>query len=321
MFTHLFIYNMKILSVVFLLMTIYGCSKPIDTNKTYKQNNMSFQEVWKQLTSDKLDKLPHNQTSFYKLIKNNQIDKDAKRTLANKNDILPQFDKLAHPNGICFKGIWSIDKPTIYGGYFKQNSKALIIARASTALSNTTNDFNRAFGFAGKLFPTTNPNKISQSPTANFFLIDDLGGTNVKHYTDVNLSNEPKVSFNMAILKNLFYAIKITSSFNNADKHSNIRQLYEISYLDENNTGTILTPKWMKIVSSPLNKKIDKKDFRDELTIEDKGKLIFDIYVANKIINKNKHWQQIGTITLDSSVISNSCDHRLHFHHPRYIKE
>jgi len=47
-------------------------------------------------------------------------------------------------------------------------------------------------------------------------------------------------------------------------------------------------------------------------------KLIFNIYVANKIINKNKNWQKIGTITLDTSTISNSCDHRLHFHHPKF---
>ena len=66
------------------------------------------------------------------------------------------------------------------------------------------------------------------------------------------------------------------------------------------------------------NKKVDKKDFRDELKINNDEKLIFNISVASKETENKKDWQQIGTITLDTSVISNSCDKRLHFHHPKF---
>ena len=31
-----------------------------------------------------------------------------------------------------------------------------------------------------------------------------------------------------------------------------------------------------------------------------------------------KDWKKIGTITLDESVTSASCDQRLHFHHPKW---
>ena len=306
---------MKILYILFILIGVYGCSKPIKS-KQYTYTPISFDNLWEEIISDKYDKLPQNTTSYTKLTKNNQIQKDAKRTLENRDDILKPFDKLAHPNGICFKGIWSIDTPNIYGGYFKQNSKALIIARASTTMNETTSDGIRGFGFAGKIFPTLDKKKINKTPTANFFLIDDLGGTNAKLYSDVNLSNEPNISFNLDILKNLFYAIKITSVFKNSDKHPNIRQLYEISFLGENNTTNIITPKYMKIVPAKTNKIQNKKDFRDELTITNTS-LIFYIYVANRKQDGKKLWKKIGKIILDSSVVSYSCDHRLHFHHPK----
>ncbi len=315
---------MKKIFIILLLLVFVGCAQK-QNNDLKKQiskpiKNKSFQEVWNQVKSDEIDTLPSNTVSFTKLHKNetNNIKNDAKRTLENYSDILKPFDKRAHPNGICFKGIWNIDTPNIYSGYFKQNSKALIIVRASTALSNTTSDDKRAFGFAGKLFPTLDTNEINKEYSANFFLIDDLGGTNAKHYTDVELTNEPKISFTMEIAKNLLYAIKTAYTFNEADKHSTIRQLYEISYLGEKNNTSIITPKWMKI-DAKHTKKVDEKDFRDELKIKNNNKLIFNISVANKVINDKKNWQQIGTILLDNSVVSNSCDHRLHFHHPKYI--
>ncbi len=312
---------MKLLLFTVVLLTISGCTKEmkIDTVKTTPIK--SFQQVWNQVVSDPLDKLPQNNVSFGKLstANENTILNDAHRTLNNYADILEPFNKLAHPNGICFKGIWSIDIPNIYSGYFKKNSRALIIVRASTALSNTTSDDKRAFGFAGKLFPTTILDKINKEHSANFFLIDDLGGTNAIHYTDVELTNEPKVSFTYDVFKNLLYAIKVASSFSDADKHSAIRQLYEISQLGENNSKNIITPKWMKI-DTKNSDKVDAKDFRDELKLNDGKKIVFNISVANKIIDNDttKNWDKIGTITLDTSIVSNSCDHRLHFHHPKW---
>jgi len=302
-----------------MILGITGCSKELQINKTYKKQNTSFQTVWDEVSLNPLDKLPQNTVSYHKL---SQGDKDillenAQRTLNDSADILEPFDKLAHPNGICFKGVWNINKKNIYSGYFKQNSTALIIARASTALSYTTSNHKRAFGFAGKIFPTDNPNTINKSNTANFFLINDLGGTDSLYYTDAILINEPKVSFTYEIFKNLFYAIKVANTFNEVDTHSGIRQLYEISQLGEENKN-IITPKWMKLDATE-NDKILEKDFRNELKIKNNKKLIFNILVANKMIENKKNWDEIGTITLDTSVVSNSCDHRLHFHHPKFL--
>lgn len=307
---------MKLLLFILILITFEACSNKIDIIKEKPFKSTSFLDIWTEVKSDPYDKLPQKKVSYFKLSNSNKniIINDAHRTLNDRSDLLKPFEKLAHPNGICFKGKWKIDKANIYSGYFKNKSEALIIARASTAMSHTTNDSTRAFGFAGKLFPSINPNKKNKQYTANFFLIDDLGGSNSKYYKDVYLSNEPSISITYEVMKNILYAIKVSSAFSDADKHPGIRQLYEISSLDENNT--IVTPKWMKIKMS--NQSINAKDFRNELKIT-KGKvLIFDIFVANKKIKNKKEWKKIGNIKLDTSVVSKSCDQRLHFHHAKW---
>ena len=302
---------MKLLLIP-LIFTLLGCTMKIEPSQKQLDYKTSFNNVWNQVKSDKLESLPQNKISFFKL---DSILENAQRTLDNKTDILEPFEKLAHPNGICFKGIWEIESQNIYSGYFKKGSRALLIARASTAMSNTSSGDTRAFGFAGKLFPTLNQEKQNTQPSANFFLIDDLGGTDAIHYTDVVLSNEPSVSFTFEVFKNILYALKVSQTFSLVDKNPGVRQLYEISELGE--SEKIITPKWMKIETKD-SLKVDEKDFRNELRIGDGEKLVFTISVASKIVDAKKEWQKIGTITLDDSVVSQSCDHRLHFHHPRW---
>ncbi len=271
-----------------------------------------------QITSDPVGKLPQDKVSFCRLFSGgkNIILGDSQRTLNKNADILPFFNKLAHPNGVCLKGVWEIHSKNKYSGYFKKNTKALIIVRASSALSNTRSGEIRSFGFAGKIFPTLNPFEVNHENTANFFLIDDLGGTRAKHYTDVILTNEPTVSKNSEVLKNLLYALKIARTFSQVDTNPGIRQVYEISYLGEGVNTSVVTPQWLK-VAAKSGQTINALDFRDEFLIKD-NKLIFEISVASEIIDNKKAWKNIGTITLDTSIVSKSCDHRLHFHHPKW---
>ena len=278
-----------------------------------------FQAVWNEVTIDPVDKLPQDRISFRKLASKgkNIILGDATRTLDEKANVLQPFDKLAHPNGICFKGVWSIDVDNKYSGYFKKNSKALIIARASAAMSNTKRGTVRSFGLAGKLFPTMNPSDILQENTANFFLIDDLGGTRAEHYTDVTMTNEPEVSINSEVIKSFLYVLKLARTFSQVDENPGVRQVYEVSQLGESDNTKVITPRWMK-VEAKQGQTVDAKDFRDELRTAGSEKLIFVISVASEKINQKIQWLTIGKITLDSSVISKSCDHRLHFHHPKW---
>ena len=313
---------MKQILILSTLIILIGCTSKIESqalgDNMQQSHKFSFDELWGRVASDSLDTLPQNSVSLGKLFNfsENLILKDAKRTIADRSDILEPFDKLAHPNGICLNGIWEITKDNIYSGYFKRGSKALVIARASTALSNTKQGATRAFGFAGKLFPTTNAS-LTPNSRANFFLIDDLGGTDAQYFADVSLLNEPAVSPTLEVAQNLLYALKVSKAFGDADDNPTIRQLYEISELGESQSSKIITPKWMKIEVRG-DKRYNKKDFRDELKEATNNSLIFNIFVANRVVDKNKNWEEIGSIVFDKSVVSKTCDHQLHFPHPKW---
>jgi hypothetical protein len=313
--------RMKRLLLLFTLLQFNGCSKEIQIeNKNQTPlTAQSFQDVWQEVISDPLTALPQNSISFGKLFtfSKNIILNDAKRTLVERADILEPFDKLAHPNGVCLQGLWEINQKNPYSGYFKNHTKALIIARASSAMSKTKRGEIRAFGLAGKIFPTTNKKQINHEATANFFVIDDLGGTNAQHYTDVKLTNEPKVTTTSQVVKNLLYALKVAKAFATADKNPGIRQLYEISELGEEDKQNIITPKWIKI-SARAGQTVDAKDFRNEFIFTNNKIMIFDIAVASKEKKGKKEWHTIGNIHFNGSIISKSCDHRLHFHHPKW---
>ena len=285
-----------------------------------KAEPMTANQLWSQLKSDPYTTLPHYTISFGKLFtwSKNFILSDAKRTLKSQEDLLPPYEKLAHPNGICLRGEWRINQNNPYSGYFKKGSRSLIIVRISSAMSQTESGKIRAFGLAGKLFGTTNPNHLPQNHTANFFTIDDLGGTRAKHFSDVALTNEPPISTNAEVLKYLLYAIQVTRTFTQADSHPNIRQLYEVSQLNEK--GNIHTPTWLRLTSqTPLNQ--DTLDFREELTLTPSQKWVLNIEVSSEKKRDTIVWQKIGTITLVESVTSKSCDKRLHFHHQKWRED
>ncbi len=304
---------------IILIFLLAGCSSGVPIQKGPEPIKNQFQAVWEEVTSDEITQLPQQKISFNKLVKGGKdvILGNSRRTLNERANILKPFDKLAHPNGICFAGTWDINADSKYSGYFKKDSKALMIVRASTAMSNTKRGELRAFGFAGKIFPTMNPKQILQENTANFFLIDDLGGTRAEHYTDVTLTNEPASSITSAVLKSFLYVIKVARTFSRVDENPGIRQVYEISELGESNKADVITPRWMK-VEAKEGQIVDAEDFRNELNITKNEKLFFSISVASEKINNKKSWKNIGEIALDTSVVSKSCDHRLHFHHPKW---
>ena len=332
---------MKQLLLFSLLLSFFGCSSSNEASSTSKKNQNPTKErtedqkempiqftpvinqvqaVWSEVASDPYLSLPQDTVPYAKLFDGARdlILENAKRTLIEHADIIPTFDKLAHPNGVCMQGLWEINNSNVFSGYFKDGSKALIIARASSAMSNTKRGETRAFGFAGKIFPTLDDTKILSENSANFFVIDDLGGTKAPYFTDVELTNEPEVSFTSSVFSALAYGLKVANAFSAADENSGIRQLYEISYLGEQKSSKIITPKWMKISAQEGQTALGVDDFRDEFTLKNASTLVFNIFVSSKEIDGKKQWQEIGTITFDTSVTSYSCDHRLHFHHPKW---
>ena len=308
---------MKHLWLITILLTLTACSAQLKPYEKKGEYMSSFSDVWEQVNSDAYKTLPQVEVSYFKLSGEKGIGHSAMRTLNEDADLLEPFEKLAHPNGICLKGVWKMDVQNPYSGYFQKGSEALIIARASTAMSNTESGSTRAFGFAGKLFATMEADKQNTQPSANFFLIEDLGGTDASHYLDVALTNEPSVSITLEALANAAYSIKVANTFAKADKNPAIRQLYEISYLGEPKSAKIITPKWLKIEAAD-EKRVDAKDFREELRIDNSENLVFNVFVASRLNNEKKEWLRVGSITFDASVTSSSCDRRLHFHHPKF---
>lgn len=286
--------------------------------ETYKGS--SFNGVWDLVTKSKHSSLPQTKVtldSFFNGL-TNLLSKAAKETVKNKNDIRPYFNKLLHSNGICMKGTWDITRENPYSGYFKKGSKALIIARASTTLSNTRRGSLRGFGLAGKIFPTLNEDQSVK--TGNFFLIDNLVGTYAKNFTRVNLGNQPGIipafSFTVPFLAPIGFVT--AKAFALADINPGVRQVYSISHLGINDPRKAKTPKWMMIRGSNNEVINSKKDFRAELIKHMKmnKKVSFDIFVANDMIIKK--WDKIGVIAFDKIISSKGCDHRLHFHHHKF---
>jgi hypothetical protein len=274
------------------------------------------QSVWDTVSSNSYVTLPQNKISYRSLYSGfkSLIKRSADRTLSNKSDILPHFNKLAHPNGACLKGTWNITSDSPYTGHFKEGTSATIISRASVAMSDTKVGKYRAFGLAGKIFPTQDDTK--KVKTANFFLVDDLGGTKAEHYTSVEMTNEPPVSKTAAVIKNLLYSLKLAVTFGKADSNPGIRQLYQISELGH--SGKAITPKWM-MVKARAGQNINEADFRDELNLDNRAaNLVFDIYATSKVVNEKKQWKKLGYIEFTDSARSVSCDHNLHFNHPKW---
>jgi hypothetical protein len=286
----------------------------------------SFETVWSQVASDPYVDLPEVEVtlgSFYGFLVDHLL-VASKRTLADKRDLLPYFDKVLHPNGICFAGEWVITEANPYSGYFKAGSRGLIVARVSAALSETKHGQLRAWGFAGKIFPTEDPGQVVK--TANFFTIENLGGT-LHDFLDAENTNDIlAVAPTPNLVKYGAVAGAVTADFNLADPQLDPtliahRQLYPISELGETNAAAVKTPRWMMITGAPETPRVQADDFRDELRVANflPGTLRFDIFVSDVGTRLGPRvWTKIGYIELDEDAVSESCDHRLHFTHPKY---
>jgi hypothetical protein len=299
------------------------CPRPSAAQPVYAGS--SFATVWSQVASDPYPSLPHDAVtlgSFFGFFQDHMLDA-ARRTLSDHSDLLPRFRKLVHPNGVCLAGTWNITVDTPFTGAFRPGRR-LFIARASTALTATERGQYRAFGFAGKIFPTLDPDAVV--PTANFFTIEDLGCTLRDHYLDaVNTNDIIHISFTPETFLNTPVGAAVAAAFLAADhtfdtKQTLIRQLYPIAEAGEADPTQARAPMWLKITGAPDVPRVDAVDFRDELRLENyPDGLRFDIWIADQGTREgDKSWQRVGYIDVTDEALSDSCDHRLHFHHPPF---
>ncbi len=282
-----------------------------------------YSDVWAEVQKNPYSKLPSHQVTWASFFKGktlfhsgtNLLEQDAARTIKVGTDILPTFQKLVHPIGICFAGVWAITEKNKYSGYFSAGSRGRIIVRASEAMGNPLKKNFRALGLAGKLYPTSNAKDPAEYETASFFTVDDLGGAKADSFLDLAKTNAPPVSVHLATFVGLPAVVTIINAFSAADPaNPNVRQLYQISELGLADKTKAATPYLMSLDSENTERPGDA-DFRDELRLKNfKHGLKFSISVADE----DAAFTKIGVIELDEEALTESCDHRLHFGHPKW---
>jgi hypothetical protein len=301
---------------------LLGCDLALPPLAPY--DGAAFNETWQDINADPYATLPQHVVTKESFSDGDTdlLARDARRTLTDRADLLPTFSKLVHPNGICMSGTWTINQQTAFTGYFATGASGLIILRASSALSETTTSGLRAFGLAGKIFPTQDPDQVVE--TANFFAIDDLGGTLAPHFLDTSLINDITQK-SQTPLSTDEISSAVGSAFLRGAGTINptkirIVQLYPIAELGLAAETPSVSPKWIKIQATSDMPKIDQADLRRELDIQNYPDGIkFEIYVAETGSSTgSKDWIQIGLIHVTDTMASLGCDNRLHFFHARF---
>jgi hypothetical protein len=287
-----------------------------------------FMDVWRTLKADAYDQLPAARIGLRDLrswLQRAALARAAKRTLDARCDLLPPFRKLVHPYGIALRGSWRITRETPFTGYFATGSEALIIARASDALGEHRPGKLRFLGLAGKLYPTTNPHHKQLLRTANFFTLENLGGSHTARFVEASLGNDllplvPHLGASIdiplgAVLGPAFAYAERTLDFTQLM----IRQLYPIAELGEANPERAQGPRFLKLVGTPSDSSPLSADLREELDMKHHPYGIrFEIHVAEGLRIGPKAWHRIGEIHFTDSVASLSGDTRLHFAHAPY---
>jgi hypothetical protein len=312
-------------------MTDVGLTKEVRHEPARKEREPQgtgsrFAEVWGAVTSDPYVRLPQRRLGWrdLKTLLPTRLLHDGERTLQDRRDLLPEFDKLVHPLGIALRGVWHVTEPTPYAGYFRQGSMGLLIARASDALGEYRPGKLRFLGLAGKLFPTLDEKHPQPVRTANFFLLENLAGSHTRYFAQAKLSNDllPFVP-HAGVVGEGPLGIAAAAAFALAERTLNltqpaIRQLYPIAELGGEVGGR--APKFMRLVGDAANSPFDSPDLRVEIAhaIYPSG-LRFRIEVADEPSRLvPKRWQAIGSVLFTQAVASRSADHRLHFTHPKY---
>lgn len=243
-----------------------------------------------------------------------QLERDARRTVSEREDYYGRLPKLLHPNGVCVAGTWNITEMSKYTGLFQQGSKALFIGRVSVTLGSTQFEQKRGFGFSGKVFPTMDAGKVI--PTANFFTADVLLGRTRQRFLDAALTNEPDSGFDISLVG---LGLKLAAALATADDSPTFRPLYPLARVGTP-TAESVSPHWMRLRAKRTSGSSGESDFRNEvLGATAQGQLLtFEIDVSDTTSNPGSKagWRRVGEIRVAQAVASYGCDRRLHFAHP-----
>ncbi|MBV9578860.1 MAG: hypothetical protein JO057_09745 [Chloroflexi bacterium] len=273
-----------------------------EADVVFGYSGSTFAEVKEVAFSGPYTTLPNNPTVGLKTFL--RFLNGSARNLVDKRDIRPWYPKLIHPNGICYTGVWRIDQDSPYTGYFSKGSEGLCLARLSVAGAKLRAGDRRAFGIAGKVFPTVDPEERVRP--GNFVLVSNLSGSKERHVLDIESTNFPTVGWDpQAILVNRII-------FRMMDSRPGWRQLFPISALGVPRGGAVVTPDVMRLPPMEGTPRIDAADFRDELRLEQyPGHSVALAIEVRKFHQKT--WTRLGRIDFTEDAVSDGQDHRIHF--------
>jgi hypothetical protein len=249
------------------------------------------------------------------------------------------YRRLLHPNGICLLGMWEVSQSTGYSGYFREGSRALVIARYSTCCTETRRGHARSLALAAKLYPATDPDHPESLVPASLITQQDIGGDHSVFINDVELLNAPNTtSWRRGV--GVPGLVVTGAVFNVVDREPTIRQLYEIAELGKPPDEPTRTPEFVRLLVAAEQPRIEgyELDFRDEIMqqIYDAGnatprrRLVFDIEVTDDGQTHGtaalqwrtfRGWRRIGKLSFGSAVVSYNGDFVLHYHHPTWRRD
>jgi hypothetical protein len=195
------------------------------------------------------------------------------------------------------------------------------LVRISVMLDGTRRSDRRAPGLALKLFPGQG------GPSANALFMETMGGVVRDHLLDAVLDNEPALG-QLPAFGDIPTLLRIRHDLKRADREASeagpaltYRPLTQLAEAGSDAARSLNMPRWVRLRVTPETPRVDADDFRDELDLSryPQGRLVYlaDAGEAGPEADKAQaRWRPLARLTLTDSVVSASCDQRLHFAHP-----
>ncbi len=301
-------------------------------------SNSRYDELKSEVFSD-----PYSQRPTYNVTRKpfgkpgnkpeNHLRTAARRTLKSAQDLydFENGQKLLQANGICFAGQWVMDQPSRYSGLFSYGTISPAIVRASVALSGVQRKDKRAFGMAVKLLPDS----LGDAASLNLFVLNSMGGVVTDHTLSLVMDNQPPLG-RIPRFSDIRTVLRMKKDLEAADRehlseyassdaqkikpNATFRPVTHLAgFQSGDEPNTVISPQWIRFTAI-TTERVDKDDFRDELSLNhyEKGRIEYQIDVAADHGGKKSsaRWDAVGRLILTESIVSRTCDSRLHFQHP-----
>jgi hypothetical protein len=260
-----------------------------------------------------------------------EIVRRSRATFIERDDFREPRPKLLHPRGVCTDATWKITEESQATGLFAKGTELPAIVRFSSGTSDSAypTESGRIFGFAAKIFPTLDLDEDVE--TLNIQTLDTDGFDRTFRKRFFHEDDGQAVTFtNVAPAQSTFGKL-LATFFDRFDLSNFVRPVYPLAQIDAHQQR-VAEPKIPYEIHFVANFQARTDtvpaDFRDDLMTHP-GQLSLDIIIRSFEPEKRRRGRfapiknidkKIGVLTLHDRVVSDSCDLKLHFHHPKNIR-